>query len=174
MRTAVAFSGGVDSTACAVRLLEQGINVELLHIDWREPRNPTSAQLEAAHDIANDLGVRIRVVSKIDNSFNGWEGSIEPLLIMAARVGGHPRLVFGSKPNKTNPRDYREAWTQYANAVSNVSISFPVWAEKKKETLSTIPHNLLPLLWFCTRPNGCTSCGECDKCRAYEEYIQGK
>ena len=60
-RGLVAFSGGKDSTAVAIKMVQQGISTELFNVSGINPAYPE--EIKAARSVAGELGVKMSVLS---------------------------------------------------------------------------------------------------------------
>jgi hypothetical protein len=170
MKTAIAFTGGVDSTFLAYKILtETADTVRLFRIDYRNDpvfRRVTAPYAEeiAGQRVADWLAANVRPVEYITvnvNAFQAGEWSSLQCVRTGAewvRDGLFDRLMIGRNMEARKPnRGLKTVAAQrriYAEIVGSGEPEFPLDAQDlgKPHAHATLPPALLALALVCKRP----------------------
>ena len=191
MTTLVMFSGGLDSTAMLVKLLEEsGDELRVHHIRMANKEGRDAAEQAAVEAIVAWCRTRYRPFrySESGLDFRGLEAiPIDYLSIafVACQVAIDTRactriavaaLARDTDIENRSARQRRVFDTLYdcyrARKLGEERVEwvYPVYHETKQALAARLPRELLELTWSCRRPlragEGWRPCGECKACLA--------
>jgi 7-cyano-7-deazaguanine synthase in queuosine biosynthesis len=184
----LAFSGGLDSTACAIRLNEQDYNVTLGYVDWQIKGSRYGIlQRRAALRIAAKLDLPLKVLATCqfpEDSHAKWawvQTVIAMVLYHAAAPESYPdfpenyrryeSVAFGLKERNVPDEVGDGYWDVQDNQVViktlvkqtfyTGDVLFPIDdTPHRRDIWLLVPEDIRPLVWSCYRPQADdTPCG---------------
>jgi 7-cyano-7-deazaguanine synthase in queuosine biosynthesis len=191
MTTLVMFSGGLDSTAMLVRLLEEARDeLRVHHIRLANREGRAEAEQAAAERIVGWCRSRYRAFRYSESALDFAELEAIPIdylcvAFVACQVAidtpGCDRIAVAALARDTDienrsARQRRVFDTLYecyrARKLGEPRVQwvYPVYHEQKEALAARLPRELLELTWSCRRPlrdgGGWRACGACKACLA--------
>jgi 7-cyano-7-deazaguanine synthase in queuosine biosynthesis len=174
------FSGGLDSTVCAILLKEQGYDVTLGFLDWDMELSPQFGKLSrtAANSISKELNLPMIELAKVNIPKNrvgtsySWIQCVFSMVLWESSYwpGDYDVVAFGNRfihyqsfQNGKYNKDVAELISKVVNYEGK--ILFPVADMKRKDLWPLVDVKLRKMIYSCNTPlEEGESCGKCHKC----------
>lgn len=177
----LAFSGGLDSTTSAIRLMEDGHLVTLGFVDWDITGSKLGElQRNAAKRVADKLGLELMYLASVVFPHGGkgakwsWVQAIAAMILWEAAypIMKYDAVAFGihadgGEGTWQKPQYTGQAINYTAKAVNYTGdILYPVNGVGRQEMWEALPSDLRKIVWCCNIPTGDGNpCGSCYKCK---------
>jgi hypothetical protein len=173
------FSGGLDSTLCAVKLRNAGYKVELGYVPWYiEGSRFGELQHTAAYTVADALSLPLLELARVacPAKYQAKWAWVQVIVSMVMWHAAYPimrydAVAFGMQVGEC------ESWQRVAHNKAMVEANarivnyggellFPVSGMSRAEEWAQLPPELRPLVWCCNIPTASgRPCGGCYKCK---------
>jgi hypothetical protein len=192
------FSGGLDSTYLAWRLLKENNDPDGVHLHYVSMRNDNE-QLWKKEDIATEKIVSYFKKNKYEFLYSkskfeffghvtcGWTSDLLPMIAQKVALNsfGYIDVLFGWTPYAMEQPAVIDRWERgvvqniWKSAVQGLSnrkfvneeIQFPLidWGITKDIMMKEMPKELFDLTWSCRTDND-DPCGACHACLERKKY----
>ena len=196
MNKILMFSGGIDSTYLAWKLMSSGIFLNLHHVSIRnDSEKMWKPQYNAIFGIIKyfiENGMNFKYTQS-EFHFFGWSqiGFDSDILLLAAQkvaqnFVGEVEVILGWNPaDMLRPRIADRAkrnvtaniWSALVQSAPNrdmiADLKYPLieWDKTKEEMIQEMPKDLLDMTWSCRRPVDGNPCGRCHACKAKNNHL---
>jgi len=181
LRTAVLWSGGVDSTLLIWNLLEKGEPVTAFYVRVHNNKEKDEAEFEAVQALTYEFKTKYpglflaEETAAIEVATYDRNGFVQPQIwvFAASFVVSRSRFkalqigyVMGDQMISYLD-DLRTLWKSlclFSYSEEPVPLEFPLWRTDKRTMRDALPKHLRELTVFCEYPNRKKPCGRCSKC----------
>lgn len=186
----LAFSGGLDSTTCAIKLRDAGHLVTLGYVDWEiEGSSFGLLQAAAAVQVAEKLDLKLEILAqcrlpKGHQTKGSWVQAIASMILWEAAfpIMRYDAVAFGMQITSHETWQRMECNRAVVENIAKVvnyggEILYPVDGIGRQEQWKAMPDNIGQLIWCCNIPtDDGRPCGHCYKCKHdfYASYFYNK